>query len=94
MPINREADKDDVVPIDKGLLLNHKKERNSTTYRDMDRPRDCHTERCQQERKKLCESMLICGIYGNGIDELICKADIETDVENKGMDTKAGRWVG
>ena len=28
----------------------------------------------------------------NGIDDLICKAEIETDVENKCMDTKRGCW--
>ena len=35
--------------------------------------------------------MHICGIQKNGIDDLICKAEVETDVENKYMDTK-GTW--
>ena len=34
--------------------------------------------------------MHICGIQKNGIDDLICKAEIDTDVENKCMDTKGG----
>ena len=32
--------------------------------------------------------MHICGIQKRGIDDLICKVDIETDTENKHMDTK------
>ena len=28
----------------KGILLGHKKEQNGVTCRDVDRPRDCHTE--------------------------------------------------
>ena len=40
--------------------------------------------------------MHICEIQKNGTDEPICKAEIETDVENKCMDTKGGKagWVG
>ena len=30
----------------------------------------------------------------NGTDEPVCKAEIETDVENKRMDTKGGRGGG
>ena len=37
--------------------------------------------------------MHIRGIQKNGIDDLICKAQIETHVENKCMDTK-GKEVG
>ena len=32
----------------------------------------------------------IFGIQKSGIDDLICKAEIDTDVENKYMDTKGG----
>ena len=35
--------------------------------------------------------MYICGIQENGVDELICKAEIDTQTENKRMDTKWGR---
>ena len=31
-----------------------------------------------------------CLLHKNGIDVLICKEKIETDVENKHMDTKVG----
>ena len=33
--------------------------------------------------------MHICGIYKNSIDDLTCKVERDTDVENKGMDKKA-----
>ena len=32
--------------------------------------------------------MHICGIQKNGRDDLICKAETDTDVENKYTDTK------
>ena len=35
--------------------------------------------------------MHICGIEKNGTDEPVCKAEIETHVENKHMDTKGGK---
>ena len=34
--------------------------------------------------------MHIWGIQKNGTEEAICKAEIETQVENKRMDTKGG----
>ena len=38
--------------------------------------------------------MYVCGIQKNGIDDLICKAEIETHIENTCMDTKGegGVW--
>ena len=39
-----QKDTEDVVHIYNGILLSHKKERNSAISRDVDRPRDCHTE--------------------------------------------------
>ena len=44
MSINRGMDKEDVVRIYNGILLMHKKEQNWVICRDMDGPRDCHTE--------------------------------------------------
>ena len=44
MPINRQMDKEDVVHIYNGILLSHRKERNWLICRDMNGPRDCHTE--------------------------------------------------
>ena len=44
MPIDRQMDKEDVVHIHNGILLSQKKERNWVSCRDVDGPRDCHTE--------------------------------------------------
>ena len=44
MSTNRGMDKEDVVHIYDGILLSHKKELNCAIYRDVDGPRDCHTE--------------------------------------------------
>ena len=38
--------------------------------------------------------MHICGIEKNGTDEPVCKAEIETHVENKHIDTKGGKRQG
>ena len=38
--------------------------------------------------------MHICGISENGIDELICKAAIETQMQRTNMDTKGESGVG
>ena len=45
----------------------------------------------QKEKNKYCIVTHICEIEKNGIKDLICKAEIETDVENKHVDTKRGR---
>ena len=42
-PSTVETNKEDVVHTDNGILLGHKKELNWVTWRDMDIPRDCHT---------------------------------------------------
>ena len=45
-------DKEDVLHRYNGILLTHKKERNWVICRDVDGPRDCHTERSKSEREK------------------------------------------
>ena len=37
-----------------------------------------------------------CGIQKNGIDDLFCKANRDTDIENRHKDTKVGGvvWIG
>ena len=52
MPINSQRDKEDVVHIYSGILLSLKKEWNWVICRDMDGPRDCHTEWSKSEREK------------------------------------------
>ena len=44
MSINRGMDEEDVVHIYDGILVGNKKEQNSAICREVDRPRDCHTE--------------------------------------------------
>ena len=44
----------------------------------------------QKEKNKYRIILLMCGIQKNGTDELICKAETDTDVENKLVDTKGG----
>ena len=39
-----KMDKEDGVRVYNGIVLSHKKERNSAICRDVDGPRDCHTE--------------------------------------------------
>ena len=50
-----------------------------------------HSEICQKEENKYFMLMHIWRIYKNDTDEPICKAEIETDTENKAMDAKQGK---
>ena len=52
------------------------------------------SEVSQKEKNKYCILTHICGTQKNGTDELVCRAEIDTDVENKRMDTKGGKWRG
>ena len=52
MSINRRMDKEDVVHIHNGILLNHKKEQNCVICKDVDGPKDCHTECSTSEKEK------------------------------------------
>ena len=74
MSIKRRMDNEDVVHIYNGILLSHKKEWNCAICRDMDGPK---SEASQKEKNKYI-IRLICGIYKNGTDELVYKAEIET----------------
>ena len=61
----------------------------------MDGPRDCHTEWGKSEREKHCVLRYICGIQKNGIDNLICKAEIETRDREQMYGYQDGKeWVG
>ena len=52
MSINRGSDKEDVVHIYNGILLNHKRELNSAICRDVDGPSNCHTKWSKSKREK------------------------------------------
>ena len=73
-----------------------KKERNWVIYRDMDRPRDCHTEWSKSEREKQISYI---NAYMWNLEEWYRWTSLQgrnrdTDVENKHRDTKRGkeRW--
>ena len=77
------------VHIHNGILLSHEKKQNCAIFRNIDRPRDCHPKWSKKEKNKYCILMHICGIQKNGIDDLISKIEIETQMlENICMDTK------
>ena len=44
MAIDRGMNKEDVVHTYNGILLSHKEEQKNAICRDVDGPRDCHTE--------------------------------------------------
>ena len=54
------------------------------------------SEVSRKEKNKYRILMHICGIQKKGTDEPVCRAEVETDLENKCMDTKGGkpRWGG
>ena len=79
-----------------GILLRHKEEWNYAICRDMDGPRDCHTDWSKSEKQ-----ILYINIYMWNLEKWYQWASLQsrnraTDVENKCMDTKWGRerWDG
>ena len=92
MSINRGMNKEDMVHKYNGILLSHKKEWNSAICRDVDGPRDCHTEWSKSEREKQISYNIT---YMWNLEEwyrwtYLQSRYRETDVENKLMDTKVG----
>ena len=61
--------------------MGYYKKWNSATHRDVDGPRDAHTEWSKSERVKqtLSNITYMCNLK-NGADELICKAKIESHI--------------
>ena len=51
MSINRRIAKEAVVHIHNAIILNHTKEQNCAICKDMDGPRDCHTEGSKSEKQ-------------------------------------------
>ena len=102
MPIDRQMNKEDVVHIYNGILLSHKKERNWVNCREVDGPRDCHTEWSKSEREK---QILYINTYMWNLEKWYRWTGLQgrnrdTDVENKRKDTKGGKgrvvvgWIG
>ena len=64
-----------------------KKERNCVICRDTDGSRNCHTECSKSEREKQTSYVNtyhilthICAVQKNGIDNITCKTEIETQM--------------
>ena len=92
MPIDRQMDKEDVVHIYNGILVNHKMEQNWVICRDVDGPRDCHTEWSKSEREK----QIYISAYMWNLEKWyrwtgLQGTNTDTDVEKKRMDTKGGK---
>ena len=64
MPIERAMDKEDVVHICNGILLNHKKEWNNAIHSNMGGHRDYHTKlrKPHRERDKYHVISFVCVI--------------------------------
>ena len=52
MSIDKEMDKEDVVHIYNGILLNHLKEWNNIICSHMNEPRECHNEWSKSDREE------------------------------------------
>ena len=65
-------------------------------WRDADVPGERHTERNKSAREKQISyiNAYIYGIYKNGIDDLICKAGIETQIQRTNVWTSKGEVGG
>ena len=91
MSIDRGIDKEDMVYIENGTGLSHKKEWNDAIYSNMDRPRDYHTKwsKSGRERQIPCDITYMWNIK-NDTNELINRnrlTDTETNVRlTKGKD--------
>ena len=57
MSVNRQTDKEAVVRMHNGILLNHWQEWNNAVRSNMDGPRDCHSEWSESETKITWESL-------------------------------------
>ena len=89
------VDKEDVAHIYNGVLLSHKKEQNWVICRDVDGPRDCHTDWSKSEREKQV-SYINAYMWNleNGRWTGLQSRNWDMDVENKCIDTNGGKRRG
>ena len=83
-------DKEDVVHIYNGILLSHKKKWNCAIWREVDGPRDCHTEWSKSDREKQLSSI---NAYMWNLEKwyrwtYLQSRNGDTNIENRYMDTK------
>ena len=87
-------DKEFVVHIYNGILLSHKKEQNWVICRNVDGPRDCHIVNSEGENQISYANTYMWTLEkwyrGTGLQG----RNRDTDIENKRMDTKGGKWGG
>ena len=80
----------------RGILLSHKKEWDWITCRDMDRPRDCHTDWRKSERDKQI-SYINAYMWNLGkwyTWYYLQSKNRDTEVQNKHLDTRGERETG
>ena len=79
MSINRGMDKD-VIHLNNGILLNHKKEWNKAICSNMHKPRDCYIEWTKSDRKRHISynSIYMQNLKKNDTNELIYKTEIDS----------------
>ena len=85
-----------MLHIYNGILLSHKKEQSCVICRDMDGPRECHTEWSKSEREKQISYI---NVYMWNLAKwyrwsYLQSRNRDTDVENKCMDTRGERGGG
>ena len=85
-----------MIHIYNGILLSHEEEWNSVIWRDMDRPRDGHTEWSKSEREKQISYNIA---YVRNLEKwyrwtYLQSRNRVTDVEKKLTVTKGGRGGG
>ena len=82
MPIDRQMDKEDVVHI---YIMEYysaikRNEIGSFVETVMNLETDIQSKVSQKEKNKYRILTHICGTYRNGTDELVCRAEIETQM--------------
>ena len=80
MPIYRRMDKEDVVHIYSGILTIKRNEIGSFVQMWMDLETVIQSEVSQKEKNNYHVLMHVCGTWKNGTDELVCRAEIETEM--------------
>ena len=77
-------DKEDVVHIYNGILLNHKKEWNNTICSNVDETRDYHTKWSKSERERqIPYGITYIWNLKYGTKEPIYKTETDSDIENR-----------
>ena len=77
MAIKRGMDKEYVIHIYNGILLDHKKEQNNAICSNMDGPRDCHTEWKSDTERQISYDITYMWNLQKSTNELAYKTEIE-----------------